>query len=281
MSRTSRVLGSVATCVALLVFAGTSVPVAHAAKQDAKVDAATARRLERLRLQLGGDNPATAAAALESIGAERFEPATGLLRDFINQGSTPDLIALAAKAAGMLRAAELAPVVAPLVAHRDEEVRRRAAEALIQIGGPRAVEALRAALRGPDARVRGIAAAGLGDLGAREALPELFKAFDRNVGEAASAIGQVCDPDACRKFLASLGKAPFDLVTSGFDQMFFRPASELPDDVKIDVIDALAKLQTNEVSKYLAELRARSGAAEWTPALQKALDRAIKRTGGQ
>lgn len=268
-------------CAALLFLGVTVAPEVYGAKPGAKVDAATARRLERLRLQLGGDNPATTAAALELIGAERLEPAKDLLVDFINHGSTPDLIALAVKAAGMLRSAELAPVVAPLVAHRDEEVRRRAAEALIQIRGPRAIEALRGALRGPDARVRGIAAAGLGDLGAKEALPELFKAFDRNVGEAASAIGQVCDPDACRRFLASLGKAPFDLVTSGFDQMFFRPASELPDDVKIDVIEALAKLQTNEVSKYLAELRARSGSAQWTPALKKALERAIKRTGGQ
>jgi HEAT repeat protein len=255
----------------------TAAPPAAAARPTSPE---VARRLERLRLQLDGQEPSAVAAALESIGTERFQEAAPVLGDFINRGATPELIAGAVKSAGALKATELLPIVAPLIAHRDKEVRRRVVEALALTGGPDAIAALRRGLRGPDAAVRGAASSALGDLHAVEALPDLFKAFERNVGEAASAIGQVCDAAACRKFADTLGRSPFDLVTSGFDQIFFRPSREVPEEVKIEILQKLAALQTNEVNKYLAELEKRS-LDEWSPKLRKALDRAVKQTGGR
>jgi hypothetical protein len=282
MSRTRNHLCAIG-CVGLLgvgaLIALDVVAAKPAPAMTPRTDPETTRRLERLRLQLAAQDPATILAAFEAIASEKLEAAAPLIRDFIRRGASAELIASAVQTTGKLKLKDLASVIAPLISHRDKEVRKRTVDALVQLGGPDAVQALRRGLRGPDPAVRGAAASGLGDLGAKAALPDLFQAFARNVGEAATSIGLVCDPDSCRKFAATLGSAPFDLVTSGFDQMFFRPPAELPDEVKIEVLQKLAALQTNEVSRYLAELRKRSP-EEWTPKLKKALDRAIKETGG-
>ncbi len=170
-------------------------------------------------------------------------------------------------------------VIAPYLRHRVPEVRRGAARALSQTKGPNAVTALKRALRSADPQVRGVAASGLGSLNAKEALPDLFKAFSLKVGEAAASIGQLCSPEECEKFAALLGKHPFDVMTSGFDQILFRPAAEMPDDQKIRVVGRLRELGTRDAGNYLADVAERWPAGS-SKRVKQALDGAVKALGG-
>lgn len=259
--------------VMLLALQLQAVPAEAAKPQPGSED------LAALQKQLASGDRLLVMGALGRIGGEKIAPAGVLIVDFIKRGSTPELLAAAASAASQLNDRQLAEAVAPLVHHRNAEVSRSAARALAQLGGAASIRALREGLRGPDAAVRGICAGGLGELGARDALPDLILAFERNIGEAATAIGQVCDPTRCKEFSERLGKAPFALVTSGIEQILFRPTQEIPEQLKVEIITHLAALRTNEVHRYLAELRQR-WPDEWGEPLRKALDRAIKETGG-
>jgi HEAT repeat protein len=107
--------------------------------------------------------------------------------------------------------------------HRKVEIRRSAVKALVRTKGAVAVKTLRGALSDDDARVRGFAATGLGSLHAKEAVADLFLALDHKVNEAAVSIGQLCAPAECESLQTRLGRIPFDVVTSGLDQILFRP----------------------------------------------------------
>ncbi len=133
-------------------------------------------------------------------------------------GASVKVLVRAIDVCGALKQQSSSAPIAPYFRHRTPDVRRAAVKALLKTRGPVAVKALRAALRSPDAQVRGISASGLGALGAKEALPDLFNALGHNVGEAAGSIGQLCSKKECEKFANLLGKHAFDIMTSGFDQ---------------------------------------------------------------
>ena len=150
---------------------------------------------------------------------------------------------------------------------------------LIKTKGPEAVKALRQALRSTDAVVRGTAATGLGALGAKEAVADLFGALDKNVGEAAASIGQLCAGSECDKLLERVGKQPFEIMSSGFDQLLFRPAAEVPDDQKIRVVGRLRELGTKEAGAFLADVAER-WPKDWSAKVKQALDAAVRAVGG-
>jgi hypothetical protein len=104
--------------------------------------------------------------------------------------------------------------VAPYVRHRQPALRLAAARALAKTGGPDAVAALRGALRGSDVRLRREAAQGLSGLSAKEAVADLFAVLNKEVPEAAAAVGVLCVPADCRKLVELLGKLPFDVMPS-------------------------------------------------------------------
>jgi hypothetical protein len=127
--------------------------------------------------------------------------------------------------------------------------------------------------------VRGSAATGLGALDAKEALPDLFNALDHKVAEAAPSIGQLCSGADCDKLVARLGKVPFDVMTSGIDQILFRSPADFSDDDKIRIVDRLRELGTKDAGAYLA------GVAERWPKdgsqrVKQAIDVAVKASPG-
>jgi hypothetical protein len=176
------------------------------------------------------------------------------VKRLIEHGGSEKLLVQAFKTAGKLGHADLSQAIAPYVAHRLEGLRRGATRALVATKGPHAVVALRAALRSPDAMVRGTAASGLGGLGDRSALDDLFTALEHNVGEAAASIGQLCDPAACQRLLDRVGKSPLDIITSGVDQILFRPQSEISEDDKVKIVGRLRELGTKEAMRYLKDV---------------------------
>ena len=174
--------------------------------------------------------------------------------------------------------------LAPYARHRDAKVRRAAIRALGRTVGasglPVAAASLRAALSDPDREVRAAAATGLGSLKARGAVPDLFLALDHQVYEAAVSIGQLCDVAECDALVGRLGKIPFDVVTTGLEQLLFRPAIEVGDDVKVGVIGRVRDLGTKDANRFLHQIQRRWGGSgqRGSPKVKAALDAAVLAT---
>lgn len=209
-----------------------------------------------------------AAAKQAGHGALAVAPA---IEDLLRRGVPVTIAKAAIEALGAIGSASSSAAIRPYLAHRNAELRKAAVRALGQTKGPDAIAAFRDGLRSSDAAVRGFSASGLGDLGAAAALPDLFLALDRNVNEAAAAIGQLCTPADCEKFAGKLGKVPFDVMTSGFDSILFR-TPPLPEQELLQIVGRLRELGTPEAGKYLADVGSRwSGSAR----VKQAIDSAV------
>ena len=201
--------------------------------------------------------------------------AAGLVSELLLRGASQRVLEAALAAAGKLGQASSSAAVAPYARHRQPEVRRAAALALATTGGPEAVAAFRAALRGNDRTLRGYAAAGLAKLQVKDAVPDLFAVLGKDVPEAAAAIGTLCAPADCRKLFALIGTLPFDAMQSGLEPILLRPETDVPEDVKLELLERLRKLQTKEASVFLQTVRARypeKGSARIKNALEDAVN---------
>lgn len=165
------------------------------------------------------------------------------------------------------------------VAHRTVGVRRAATKALARTKGPAAVRALRRALADADPQVRGFAATGLGAIGAREAVGDLFLALDRRVAEAGAALGRLCAGAECDTLVGKLGSLPLPVVTAGLDPLLFRPAGDVSDDIKVKVVGRVRELGTPEANKFLRDVQKRWPGA-WSQRVKQAIDQAVLATGG-
>jgi hypothetical protein len=245
-------------------------------KTDEKADSTP--ELAALEKRLAGDENG-AVAALQEIADSGKDDAAPLVVSLLERGSTPKVLEEALKTAGKLKSESLSPAVAPYVQHRTAEIRHAAVRALLKTKGPVALDTLKNALRSSDAIVRGTAATGLGALGARETLKDLFRAFDHGVAEAGASIGQLCNPEECEDFASRTGKVAFDVMITGFDQILFRPAADIPDDEKIRLVGRMRELGTGEVGKYLSDVSER-WPKDWSKKVKQAIDSAAHAVGG-
>lgn len=242
---------------------------------------ATALDLKKLEAELKSGDEKRMLAALEQIAdaEDAGAPAAPLVNAVLRRGASVPVLTRACEVAAVLKQESSSAVLAPYHRHRVPDVRRAAVKALLKTKGAVAVKALRQALRSPDAQVRGISASGLGVMGAKEALPDLFIALKHNVGEAAGSIGQLCDAKDCEKFADLLGKHPFDIMTSGFDQILFRNPKDMNDDQKIRIVGRLRELGTKDAGNYLADVAER-WPKDWSKRVKQAIDGAVKALGG-
>ena len=72
---------------------------------------------------------------------------------------------------------------------------------------------------------------------------------------------------------------PFDVVTSGLDQMLFRPASDVSDDVKVKVIGRVRELGTGEANRFLRTVQDKWPKA-WSQRVKQSIDQAVLATSG-
>ncbi|HEX9619138.1 MAG TPA: HEAT repeat domain-containing protein [Polyangiaceae bacterium] len=248
--------------------------VSAAPKTNAKVD------VEALRAELesGEEGRMLSALAELSTHGKDLPEAANLLRGVLERGASVPVIEAALSVASLLARAELSEAVARYTRHRSPSVRLTATRTLGATGGTAAIPALRAALRSADAAVRGAAAEGLGRLGAKEAVGELFLALDRRVLQAASAIGRLCAPPECLALSERLGRVPLEAMTDGIDHILLRSASEMPDEHKVKVIARVAALATADAARYLVGVANRWPAGDAGKA-RRALKDAIESLG--
>jgi hypothetical protein len=231
--------------------------------------------VERLK---SGD-PARVQSALDDVrmagkaGAVSVPVIVGLLE----QGLSMALTQAAVDTLGDTESAAASDILASYARHRAVPIRRAAIQALAKTRGPSALKALRAGLSDPDPGVRGLSATSLGALKAHDALGDLFLALDRGVPEAAASIGELCPTSECEKLTAKLGTLPLDIVTSGLDQVLFRPANEVPDDLKVKIVERVRDVGTAQVNRFLQQVQTRLGAGA-SPRVKQAVDAAVQAT---
>ena len=205
--------------------------------------------------------------------------AAPIVAEILQRGLTLSLSEAALDTLGDVESEAAAPVLAMYAAHRNLTLRRAAVKALIHTRGAAAEKALRRALADADPMVRGVAATGLGTMRAHDAVGDLFSALDHTVVEAAASIGQLCTPEQCDQLAGKLGRLPFDVVTSGLDQILFRPQTEVTDDAKIKLVGRVRELGTNEAHKFLTDVQSR-----WpkvgSPRVKQSIDQGVLATAG-
>lgn len=231
--------------------------------------------LEGSKKALESGDEARALGALDEIELSGDRKAAPLVDALLNRGASTKLLLRALGVAGALGQETSSAAIAPYTKHRSAEVRRAAAQSLARTKGPLAVQALRLALRSSDAALRGAAATGLGALGAKDAVADLFSVLPRETPEAAGAIGMLCNGDDCAKFVALLGKLPFETMQSGFLPILLRSDGEVPDALKLKLIEQLRRLATAKANELLTSARS-SFPANGNPKVKAAIDAALR-----
>jgi HEAT repeat protein len=240
----------------------------------AKPPAHATLNVESTKKALESGDEAQVLAALDEIEKAGDRKAAPLVEALLGRGANSKLLLRAIAVAGALGAPSSSGALAPYVRHRAPEVRRAAAQSLARTKGSVAISALREALRGNDAALRGTAAEGLGALGAKEAVADLFVVLPKEVPEAAGAIGVLCRADECQRFVGLLGKLPFDVMESGFLPLLLRTDTDAPDAAKLQLIEQLRRMATQKSGALLANALA-SYPANGNPKIRAAIDAAI------
>jgi HEAT repeat protein len=238
------------------------------------LDAAAAEKLR------SGDE-AKVHAALDDlrVAGKNATNTAPVVAEVLQRGLSLPLTEAAIDTLGDIENETTTPAVAWYASHRVLTVRRAAVKALVRTKGAAAVDALRHSLSDQDPMIRGVAATGLGTLKAKEAVPDLFVALDHRVPEAAASIGSLCEPAQCDQLMSHLGRLPFDVVTSGLDQVLFRPTAEVTDDAKVKIIGRLRELGTQEANKFLREVQGRWPEG-WSKRVRQSIDQAVLATAG-
>jgi len=231
------------------------------------------------RLQSG--DPAQVKSALDDVrtSARAGAPAVPAVVKLLQQGMSLPLTQAAIDTLGDTENEGASEALAWYARHRNGGLRRAAVQALARTRGPAAVRALRLALSDPDPGVRGLAATGLGNMKAKDAVGDLFVALDHKIAEAAASIGQLCAGNECDRLAGKLGSVPFDVVTSGLDEVLFRPASDVSDDLKVKIVGRVRELGTGEANRFLREVQTK-WPKTWSQRVKQAIDQAVLATSG-
>ena len=210
--------------------------------------------LGKIKADLESGNPQRMLGALQQVAAAGKDgvPAVPLVEALLRRGANPPVLERALQVAGKLGQESSSEAVTPYLRHRAPGLRHAAADALTHTGGPKAIAALRHGLHARDPEVRSLSARGLGELGAKEAVDDLMRALHHNVTEASAAIGQLCTGEQCTKFTALLGRRPLESLLGGLERILLRPASEVPDAVKLSLVEKLSNLRSPRVGEFFA-----------------------------
>jgi HEAT repeat protein len=242
---------------------------APAAAPKSKLD------LPALQKALESGDEAKTIAALETIAKSGDRAGAALVEALLSRGADVTVLSRAIEALGILAQPSSGAALAPYAQHRTPELRRAALRALIATKSPLAGDVLRRALHGSDASQRAIAARGLGELNVRAAVPELFSVLPKDVAEAAQSLGQLCVAAECEKFMGLLGRLRFEVMESGIVPILLRPQADVPDELKLKLIERLRRMATQPANQLIQTALAKFP-ADGSPKVKLGLERALK-----
>jgi HEAT repeat protein len=159
---------------------------------------------------------------------------------------------------------EAGPVLERFLEHHRPSLRVHAIDAAGVLHTPSLVRALEARLGDPEPAVRARAAWRLGEVGSRANTARLWLALDRDLSASAAARGNVTTfmhalvvslarlgaVDDIDRLLTYLRRVPFPAIADGARAVLDR--RDVPDPVKIRVVQALGNLGTREAREFLS-----------------------------
>jgi HEAT repeat protein len=255
--------------------AGAAKPGAAKAEKAAPAAAKTKLDLAAMQKALESGDEATTLAALDTIMKSGDPAGATLVELLLQRGASVTVLSRAIETLGIMAQPSSGAALAPYVQHRTPELRRAALRALIATKSPLAGDILRRALHGNDASQRAIAARGLGQLNVRAAVPELFSVLPKDVAEAAQSLGELCVADECAKFMGLLGRLRFEVMESGIVPILLRPQADVPDELKLKLIERLRRMATQPANQLIQTALAKFP-ADGSPKVKQGLERALK-----
>lgn len=224
---------------------------AEAEEEDSRRPTVTISQLDTVTPKLESANADEVREALDLLvamdDARVVPPIAALLRSG-RQNRITDRALNALKVLGSPAAIE---VLAEFRHHRRPGARRRAYQALAAIEDDRVPGLLERGLRDSDRSVRGAAALALGEVGSEANLEILFVAFERNVIEAAIAIGKLGDDASIARYTEFLGREPLGVMLSGYHEFLRR--DDIAIEKKTEIVERLGEVSGTMVRRFLQE----------------------------
>ena len=231
--------------------------------------------LDSLKKALESGDEAKTLAALDTIAKSGDPAGATLVELLLSRGASVTVLSRAIDTLGFMAQPSSGAALVPYAQHRVPELRRAALRALIATKSPLAGDVLRRALHGSDPSQRAIAARGLGQLNVRAAVPELFSVLPKDVAEAAQSLGELCVQVECQRFIGLLGRLRFEVMESGIVPILLRPQADVPDLLKLKLIEQLRRMATQPANQLLQTALAKFP-PDGSPQVKRGLERALK-----
>lgn len=135
---------------------------------------------------LSDEDPDVAVAAVERVGSLGLDQYNDMLLLFLDEVSSPRLLATMLHALGRLKIPENVPTIGHYLGHEDARVRANGIEALEVLNDPRAMSLVNLSLSDPDGRVRANAARALWGWGEVRVVRVIEELLGGDPGEQAS-----------------------------------------------------------------------------------------------
>ena len=208
--------------------------------------------------------------ALEALKAQKSPRSTPHIAARIKAGLPPPLLLLAIDTIAALPRGYSSTILLDLITHRSTDVRVRSIEAAAALNVPGSDRALMEALDDGEGEVRTAAVQGLVQIKARRAIPTLFTAFERQVPQAAEALGQLAGQGDLQRIEGYLDELPFRRIAPILRGILSR--DDIPDRLKVRIINRLERVNTADVSYFLRNYLDDLETAEDDPVRQAVLD---------
>jgi hypothetical protein len=209
----------------------------------------TLRDAMQLLRSADGDEVSNGLDALVRLGTPEVIPP---MVDLIHRGVDDATLENVVDKLGIVGRPEAIDELSSLLHHRRATVREKAVTALSHIRDNRVRPLLESGLRDSAAAVRAAAARALGETGARQSVELLQRAFERNVPEAAEALGRLGAVQVAERMLEAVGRSPLGVLLPGFRRFLDR--RDIPDPAKLQIIEQLvARSPTGEVKRFLQQ----------------------------
>lgn len=252
----NRILSSVAVLSILTAFAAPAQAQRRraAAVTDASGEASaptlTVRDLPTVLPRLHSTNPDEVRAAIDDLTVISDAQCVPPLAELLRTGQPDAVTDRALDALRAIHHPSSVEVLTEFTHHRRASARRRAYRALAAIEDRRIAALIEAGLRDSDREVRSTSALALGNMGSRSSLDLLFRAFDRGVIEAATAIGQLGNAASVERFDAYLGRVPLSVMLGGYESYLRR--TDINEETKIGIVTRLGEVSGRQVRESLA-----------------------------